>query len=157
MIPSTSITAILLAASLSLRMTSSNRGPALRAPLTLTPTMSLVKCRKLLNALRNRSTNKMIAKIFHPRPLRGGRDGGGVMTGGGCIGGILYSGAGGELLSMNTNRIGKHEKEQARFNPIQPVPARVSSATSRPETRPSAVEKTRLLWPGFCADRPCPN
>ena len=62
----------------------------------------------------------MIAKIFHPRLLRGGRAAGGsVMTGGGCIGGILYSGAGGELLSMKTNRIGKEEMEQARFNSMQ--------------------------------------
>ena len=63
--------------------------------------MSLVKCRKLLNTLRTRSTNKMIAKILHPRLLRGGRDaGGGVMTGGGFIGGGLKSGVGGKLLSM---------------------------------------------------------
>src|ERR1051325_63292 len=90
MIPSTSITAILLYESLSSRVTSSSRGPtvdeedAMRA--TFIGIKLLTNWLKFPSRLMHRKTNSTIATTIQTRLLRG-RGGSGAITPGGARGG----------------------------------------------------------------------
>src|ERR1017187_4897294 len=88
MMPSTSITAILLFESLSSRTVSSSRGPDDEPPrcATFIGISPLNHWLKLRNKLKTSTTSSTIATIIQPRLLRG-RGVGAMMTGGGGLNG----------------------------------------------------------------------
>src|SRR4051812_5282280 len=99
--PSTVTTAILLRAPLSLRVTSSRRGPerALadlneRSRLPGRPMCDRTACAKLPNTLNRSRMIKIIEKIIQPRPLRALAACGATITGGAAGGGGVANGGG---------------------------------------------------------------